>query len=480
MEQSQVFTCQRCKHTLRIDDTLVDLGTTSVDILLAPLSEEVVRTPDSTTVDRRSETSEINKSSKQAIFNNIDQNGILVPNKRSGSSKNLGLSRSPNRDISTKESFLLPSESYVMLSRSQVAQPLNNQVSPEHGTIDTNNDDRQRASISYRLKVANRLFDLMSSRSEIDHPMCQECTDMLLDSLSKQLTDASRERDCYIDFLKKINVSVISDAEQENLQKEIQEIRSGELAAIKTLKDIECDRDALKKELATLEEEARELDKLEESYWQEFNDFHIQLQAFQNERDSVNLKYDHDAKQLEKLQRTNVYNDTFGISHDGNFGTINGFRLGRLPDVMVDWNEINAAWGQTLLLLATIANKLNFTFKNYRLIPLGSFSKIEHIDGEKKTTYELYGSGDIAIGRLFLNRRFDHAMVAFLNCLQQLGDYAERQEHNFKLPYRISKDKIGDASIRLQFNQFETWTKALKYTLTNTKWILAYASSTFS
>lgn len=78
---------------------------------------------------------------------------------------------------------------------------------------------------------------------------------------------------------------------------------------------------------------------------------------------------------------------------------------------------------------------------------------------------------------MFLNRRFDHAMVAFLNCLQQLGDYAESQDSNLKLPYRINKDKIGDVSIRLQFNQDEIWTKALKYTLTNTKWILAFASS---
>ncbi|RIB05366.1 autophagy protein Apg6-domain-containing protein, partial [Gigaspora rosea] len=283
-----------------------------------------------------------------------------------------------------------------MLSRSQVTQPLNNQVSSEHGTIDANNDDRQRASISYRLK---------------NHPMCQGCTDMLLDSLGKQLSDASKERD----------------------------------SAIKTLKEIESERDTLKKELAALEEGARELDKLEESYWQEFNDFHIQLQTFQNERDSVNLKYDHDARLFEKLQRTNVYNDTFCISHDGHFGTINGFILGRLPEVTLSIN------------------------------PVGFFSKTEHIDGEKKNTYEL----------LFLNRRFDHAMVAFLNCLQQLGDYAERQENNFKLPYRLCADdkfiyvdKIGDASIRLQFGQFKTWTKALKYTLTDTKWILAYALST--
>jgi beclin 1 len=50
----------------------------------------------------------------------------------------------------------------------------------------------------------------------------------------------------------------------------------------------------------------------------------MQLKGMQNERDSVNLKYDFAAKQLEKLEKTNVYNDTFRIWHDGPFGTING------------------------------------------------------------------------------------------------------------------------------------------------------------
>ena len=38
---------------------------------------------------------------------------------------------------------------------------------------------------------------------------------------------------------------------------------------------------------------------------------------------------------------------------------------------------------------------------------------------------------------------------------------------------RINKDRIGDASIRIQFNQDENWTKALKYVLINLKWLLA-------
>lgn len=87
-----------------------------------------------------------------------------------------------------------------------------------------------------------------------------------------------------------------------------------------------------------------------------------------------------------------------------------------------------------------------------------------------------YGSSDYALNRLFLNRRFDHAMVAMLNCLKQLSDYAEQKDRSIRLPYRINKDKIGELSIRLQFNQDELWTKALRYMLTNMKWILIFAS----
>ena len=39
--------------------------------------------------------------------------------------------------------------------------------------------------------------------------------------------------------------------------------------------------------------------------------------------------------QLELLKRTNVLNDAFPIWHDEEFGTINNFRLGRLPKIAV-------------------------------------------------------------------------------------------------------------------------------------------------
>lgn len=59
--------------------------------------------------------------------------------------------------------------------------------------------------------------------------------------------------------------------------------------------------------------------------------------------------------QLEKLSSINVLNAAFHIWQQGSFCTINGFRLGTLPHSPVEWNEINAAWGQTALLLTVSA-----------------------------------------------------------------------------------------------------------------------------
>lgn len=58
---------------------------------------------------------------------------------------------------------------------------------------------------------------------------------------------------------------------------------------------------------------------------------------------------------LASLKRTAVHHDVFRIWFDGSCGTISGLRLGRTAQQAVEWEEINAAWGQAVLLLATLA-----------------------------------------------------------------------------------------------------------------------------
>ncbi len=79
-------------------------------------------------------------------------------------------------------------------------------------------------------------------------------------------------------------------------------------------------------------------------------------------------------------------------------------------------------------------------------------------------------------GRLFWYRRFDTALVWLLACIKEFGDFAATQDTRFTQRYAIKNDSIGDVSIKLQFNNEARWTKALKYMLTNLKFLLVWCS----
>jgi beclin 1 len=78
---------------------------------------------------------------------------------------------------------------------------------------------------------------------------------------------------------------------------------------------------------------------------------------------------------LRHLEATNVYNDAFQIGHvplhsdtkthasSISVGTINGLRLGGRP--VVEWDEINAAWGLVALCIDRIAAKVGCVFDRY-------------------------------------------------------------------------------------------------------------------
>ena len=358
------------------------------------------------------------------------------------------------------------------------------------------------------LETTNRMFEILSARSDIDHPICCECTELLVDGLQKRLGVATRERDAYVDYLRRANTDVPSTEEIKAAESELKAAKRAEAVAISSLEKLEAEKAELDVQLAALEVEARALDQAEAEFWKSRNAFAGTLSAFQNERDALTTKHSHDAQILLQLQRRSVYNDTFNITHDNHFATINGLRLGRLPTPYVDWPEINAAWGQTCLLLATLAERLGYKFQGYELCPMGSNSTILKLEAKggsstheprsstpqvSRQRLELYSSGDFPLNFGFLHRKFDTAMVAFLECLRQLGEFVERSGSggaqgsprlglgagvgNVKMPYEIKRDRIHDQSIKITLNKEEAWTKACKYTLTCCKYLLAHANN---
>ena len=73
-------------------------------------------------------------------------------------------------------------------------------------------------------------------------------------------------------------------------------------------------------------------------FWRTYNDHILAKEQQASQAATLRAAYATGVATLEKLERTNVYNDAFCIGHDGVFGTINGLRLGRVPGIPVGIN----------------------------------------------------------------------------------------------------------------------------------------------
>jgi beclin len=412
--------------------------------------------------------------------------------------------------------------SFIEITQSQALPMEQERPSGKHanGQTDADDEDSIRAELySSKRDQVEDLFAILSSHSDIDHPICQECTALMLSHYTTRLSSANREREAYAGFLKSTQQAASAEAQKP------QHHKPSEISLFEHLEQTEADLRRLEDEIAALEIQLQREEREERAYWTSRNATDDNLYEVTTNLTFLQDKRKYDSQRLERLQRTNVYNDTFCIGHDGYFGTINGLRLGRLPNQNVEWPEINAAWGQTLLLLATVAERLRFPFQGYRLRPQGSTSRIEKLeypqqtpdlqrqssagrdrglnsttaDPEPKITLlDLFSSGDMAIGRLLNHRKFDGGMVAFLECLAQIGQHVERTSgidvsakpslrnagirnppSKRVLPYNIEGDKIDGISIKLGagFSQDENFTKACKYALTCCKFLLAHVSN---
>jgi beclin 1 len=118
--------------------------------------------------------------------------------------------------------------------------------------------------LSHHLRSTVRLFNLLSARTEIDHPLCAECTQILLVSLQRQLDETKRERDGYIAFEKEVRKERERDGQgmsKEEAEKKIEKLKLDERLAIEQLKVAEQERVQLDEELRALEQEEKALEE---------------------------------------------------------------------------------------------------------------------------------------------------------------------------------------------------------------------------
>ena len=104
----------------------------------------------------------------------------------------------------------------------------------------------------------------------MDHPLCAECTHILLGTLQRQLDETKRERDGYIAFEKEVRKDRERDgsspASKVEAEAKIERLRDEERVAIDQLKAAERERQQLEEELKGLEREEKALEEEEAEY----------------------------------------------------------------------------------------------------------------------------------------------------------------------------------------------------------------------
>ena len=144
-----------------------------------------------------------------------------------------------------------------------------NEISVDQSLSRTVEQDHANPSpLSHHLRSTARLFNLLSTRTEIDHPLCAECTQILLTNLQRQLDETKKERDGYIAFEKEVRKErerELQGLTKGDAEKKIEKLKLEEALVIEQIKEAEREREQLDSELRQLEidEKGLELEEAE-------------------------------------------------------------------------------------------------------------------------------------------------------------------------------------------------------------------------
>lgn len=356
------------------------------------------------------------------------------------------------------------SSSFVMLDHSDVVGDQGDVVARPNGHSQENR--------GYSDGVIHRALQLCSSILGIDVPLCEDCTKDVEERLRGDIDGVVLESMAYerlseCELVQDTAVGTGQRHESNDDNFNIQEAMLNEELAMWQDR-IENVEDELKnyvgEELRRVESIDKELSQIEDVYWHAYNTLILSLHEAADLRDVLQLHMERSEHDMEMLRQTNVLVDLFKISTDGAFGTISGLRLGSIPEFPVQWWEINAAWGQSVMLLDIIAKSLGMQFDSGNIVwePYGSFPRVLE---EGKGFCELYGPVNkiLCIG-------FDRSQTLFVKCLKdvevELGQRGVMRDGKpFQLKYPIEADRVGGHSIRYGLARDKAWTKALRYML---------------
>ena len=285
-------------------------------------------------------------------------------------------------------------------------------------------------------------------------PLCEVCMQTGISEVSRHVEQLRWELQQARQTLGELGTS----EDPADLEQELSDLVSNYSA-------LESRESRLRARLTELETEDRKLRETSDAVFERW--LEVQERAVESEISSlaVDRKIKNLRTDLKTLKRLNVVDAIFKISCDHDVASINGLRLGN------NKTEINAALGQIALLIQFVQNKSTNYTSNFRVFPKGSLSYLS----ESTNIFELYLTSE---NRFFGSRKFDLAMQALLAVVQELLMHCLRGNRALRIPYKIAlPDKIANVSVNLQFHGQGQWTQAMKFLLTNLKFLLLHINT---
>eukprot|EP00656_Telonema_subtile_P003374 TRINITY_DN11542_c0_g1_i2.p1 TRINITY_DN11542_c0_g1~~TRINITY_DN11542_c0_g1_i2.p1 ORF type:complete len:362 (-),score=114.42 TRINITY_DN11542_c0_g1_i2:247-1332(-) len=228
-----------------------------------------------------------------------------------------------------------------------------------------------------QLQIEQQILQLVSQKSQVDQPVCQDCVSRILAELDLQYKNAQQQKEQYRASLKELDQREFELIDDQAFEQQIYEFERAEAALLGQLSSLQSEQSTLQDELESVRKSTEEVEEEEYRYWRSFNEYQLQYEQFIDDRDSLVRRIEVSQTKLQELQRTDIFDECFHIGLSGPhncFGTICGFRMGTTSQIKVPWHEINAAWGQAALLLYTLAKQCSFQFSQYDIVPKGSYS----------------------------------------------------------------------------------------------------------
>lgn len=253
----------------QLDASLIDLAPSAYDMIVAtlppPSHSQIRRNSDAL---RKADVASSSKAAESAWQRS-----------KNASSSSSTISRGQGKQ--DHGALGLPNESFVLLQDSvlnTIPPPVHSPTRPKAGSLRTkkstvrsppptpqqsSSDNANPTPLSRHLRSNVRLFNLLSTRTEIDHPLCSECAQILLTNLQRQLDETKKERDGYIAFEKEVRKERDKEGRgltQEDANKKIEKLKVEEGLAIEQLKEAERERAQLDEELRLLELDEKRLE----------------------------------------------------------------------------------------------------------------------------------------------------------------------------------------------------------------------------